>query len=208
MVFQVNSNKSNGEYDLLYKIILIGDSGVGKSSILLRYIDNCFTDSFISTIGVDFKISTMEMDGKIIKLQIWDTAGQERFRTITSSYYRGAHAIIIAYDVTEHESFNNIETIWIPEIRRNSRDDAKIFLVGTKTDKDRVISQEEGTQMAKKYNITHHNVSSKNNEGIVKLFNDIVYNLNKDYDNIKNNSNKTIQMNNTTLQCKNQSCCF
>ena len=76
MVFQVNSNKSNGEYDLLYKIILIGDSGVGKSSILLRYIDNCFTDSFISTIGVDFKTKTITVSDKKVKLQLWDTAGQ------------------------------------------------------------------------------------------------------------------------------------
>uniref|UniRef100_A0AAQ4PK86 Uncharacterized protein n=1 Tax=Gasterosteus aculeatus aculeatus TaxID=481459 RepID=A0AAQ4PK86_GASAC len=95
--------------DYLFKLLLIGDSGVGKSCLLLRFADDTYTESYISTIGVDFKIRTIDMDSKTVKLQIWDTAGQERFRTITSSYYRGAHGIIIVYDVTDINTRFNIK---------------------------------------------------------------------------------------------------
>jgi len=91
--------------------VLIGDSGVGKSCLLLRFADDTWMDSYISTIGVDFKIRTIELDGKTIKLQIWDTAGQERFRTISSTYYRGAHGIIVVYDVTNQHSFNSVNDV-------------------------------------------------------------------------------------------------
>merc|ERR1712159_656276 len=106
------ASKMNPEYDYLFKLLLIGDSGVGKSCLLFRFADDTYQESYISTIGVDFKIRTVELEGKTIKLQIWDTAGQERFRTITSSYYRGAHGIIVVYDVTDQESFNNVKT-WL-----------------------------------------------------------------------------------------------
>lgn len=121
------------EYDYLFKLLLIGDSGVGKSCLLLRFADDTYTESYISTIGVDFKIRTIELDGKTIKLQIWDTAGQERFRTITSSYYRGAHGIIIVYDVTDMETFNNVKT-WLNEIEKYATDSVNKLLVGNKCD--------------------------------------------------------------------------
>lgn len=91
-----------------------GDSGVGKSCLLLRFADDTWMDSYISTIGVDFKIRTVELDGKTIKLQIWDTAGQERFRTISSTYYRGAHGIIVVYDVTNKTSFDSVNDVRTP----------------------------------------------------------------------------------------------
>eukprot|EP01105_Mastigella_eilhardi_P012336 TRINITY_DN2827_c0_g1_i2.p1 TRINITY_DN2827_c0_g1~~TRINITY_DN2827_c0_g1_i2.p1 ORF type:complete len:177 (-),score=29.52 TRINITY_DN2827_c0_g1_i2:437-967(-) len=96
-------------YDHLIKLLLIGDSGVGKSCLLLRFSDDSFTPSFITTIGIDFKIRTLELDGKRIKLQIWDTAGQERFRTITTAYYRGAMGILLVYDVTDEKSFSSTQ---------------------------------------------------------------------------------------------------
>ncbi|KAG7279340.1 hypothetical protein CRUP_001248 [Coryphaenoides rupestris] len=123
----------NPEYDYLFKLLLIGDSGVGKSCLLLRFADDTYTDSYITTIGVDFKIRTIELDGKTIKLQIWDTAGQERFRTITSSYYRGAHGIIVVYDTTDQDSFNNVKQ-WLQEIDRYASENVNKLLVGNKCD--------------------------------------------------------------------------
>ena len=96
------------EYDHLFKVLLVGSSGVGKSSLLVRYSDDIFSENFQPTIGVDFKIRTMELDQKKIKLQIWDTAGQCRFKTITQSYYKGAHGIIVAFDLTDRQSFLDI----------------------------------------------------------------------------------------------------
>merc|ERR1711936_121238 len=102
--FQSNRMSINLAYDHLFKLLLIGDSGVGKSSLILRFADDTFNGSFIPTIGVDFKVKTVDVGGTKIKMQIWDTAGQERFRTIVSTYYRGAHGIIVVYDVTDRQS--------------------------------------------------------------------------------------------------------
>jgi len=123
----------NPEYDYLFKLLLIGDSGVGKSCLLLRFADDTYTESYISTIGVDFKIRTIELDGKTIKLQIWDTAGQERFRTITSSYYRGAHGIIVVYDITDAQTFASVKQ-WLSEIERFACENVNRLLVGNKSD--------------------------------------------------------------------------
>merc|ERR1719375_307170 len=129
------------DYDHLFKLVLIGDSGVGKSCLLQRFADDAFTDSYITTIGVDFRFKTIPVDKKTIKLQIWDTAGQERFRTITSAYYRGADGIIMVYDTTDRESFDHIDS-WVQEVDKYATDGTCKILVGNKCDSedDRVIS--------------------------------------------------------------------
>ncbi|RVE65193.1 hypothetical protein OJAV_G00134130 [Oryzias javanicus] len=161
----------NPEYDYLFKLLLIGDSGVGKSCLLLRFADDTYTESYISTIGVDFKIRTIDMDGKTVKLQIWDTAGQERFRTITSSYYRGAHGIIIVYDVTEQESFNNVRQ-WLDEIDRYACENVSRLLVGNKSDLvgKKVVDAATAQDLASSLKIPFLETSAKSSDNVEKAF--------------------------------------
>ncbi|CAA0833589.1 Ras-related protein RABD1 [Striga hermonthica] len=161
----------SGEYDYLFKLLLIGDSSVGKSCLLLRFSDDAYVDSYISTIGVDFKIRTVESDGKTIKLQIWDTAGQERFRTITSSYYRGAHGIIIVYDVTEMESFNNVKQ-WLNEIDRYASDNVCKLLVGNKCDlaDSKVVDTQTAKAFADELGIPFLETSAKDSINVEQAF--------------------------------------
>eukprot|EP01084_Bolivina_argentea_P124721 220988_1 len=159
------------EYDYLFKLLLIGDSGVGKSCFLLRFADDTYTESYISTIGVDFKIRTIDLDGKTIKLQIWDTAGQERFRTITSSYYRGSHGIILVYDVTEKESFDNIRQ-WLFEIDRYASENVCKLIVGNKCDLSdkRVINYDVGKEFADDLAIPFLETSAKDSTNVEQAF--------------------------------------
>ncbi|CAO2819463.1 unnamed protein product [Amaranthus hypochondriacus] len=161
----------NSEYDYLFKLLLIGDSGVGKSCLLLRFADDAYLESYISTIGVDFKIRTVEQDGKSVKLQIWDTAGQERFRTITSSYYRGAHGIIVVYDVTDQKSFDNVKQ-WLNEIDRYASDSVNKLLVGNKCDltANKVVSYETGKAFADEIGIPFLETSAKSATNVEQAF--------------------------------------
>lgn len=157
--------------DYLFKLLLIGDSGVGKSCLLLRFADDTYTESYISTTGVDFKIRTVERDGKTIKLQIWDTAGQERFRTITSSYYRGAHGIIVVYDVTDQESFNNVKQ-WLQEIDRYASDGVNKLLIGNKADlvDKKVVDTKDAMEFANKLHIPFLETSAKDRMNVELAF--------------------------------------
>ncbi|KCV68580.1 Ras-like protein Rab-1A, variant 2 [Fonticula alba] len=161
----------NSEYDYLFKLLLIGDSGVGKSCLLLRFADDTYTESYISTIGVDFKIRTIELDGRTIKLQIWDTAGQDRFRTITSSYYRGAHGIIVVYDVTDQETFTNVRG-WLQEIDRFASDSVNKLLVGNKADlvSKKVVDFAAAKEFADSVNIPLIETSAKTSTNVDEAF--------------------------------------
>lgn len=158
-------------YDLLFKLLLIGDSGVGKTCVLFRFSDDAFNTTFISTIGIDFKIKTVELNGKKIKLQIWDTAGQERFHTITTSYYRGANGIMLVYDITNPKSFDNISK-WLRNIEEHASEDVERMLLGNKCDMEekRMISKERGEQISREHGIKFYETSAKNNINIEKAF--------------------------------------
>lgn len=121
------------DYDAIYKIVVIGNSSVGKSTMLLRYIDNIFEQNYGNTIVVDFKIKTIEQNGQKIKLQIWDTAGQEKFKSILSSYYKGAHGIIVVFDITNKDSFQNVRN-WVDQANRHAKPDSVKILIGNKCD--------------------------------------------------------------------------
>eukprot|EP01087_Luapelamoeba_hula_P015337 TRINITY_DN456_c0_g1_i1.p1 TRINITY_DN456_c0_g1~~TRINITY_DN456_c0_g1_i1.p1 ORF type:complete len:205 (+),score=43.41 TRINITY_DN456_c0_g1_i1:194-808(+) len=173
------------DYDFLYKLLLIGDSGVGKSALLLKFTDNTFSENFISTIGVDFKIRTVNIKGKVIKLQIWDTAGHERFRTITGSYYRGAHGIFVVYDVTDKESFDSAAKLWISELDKHAADDVCKMLIGTKNDlqNERAVQTSEGKKVADQCGALFLETSAKTGDGVEEAFMKLT---NKIFDDRKN----------------------
>eukprot|EP00727_Mastigamoeba_balamuthi_P011974 m51a1_g74 putative rab gtpase (217) ;mRNA; f:238126-239268 len=166
-----SNSGTDSKYDHLIKLLLIGDSGVGKSCLLLRFSDDSFTPSFITTIGIDFKIRTVELEGKRIKLQIWDTAGQERFRTITTAYYRGAMGILLVYDVTDEKSFSNIRN-WIRNIEQHATENVNKILLGNKCDMadKKQVDYERGKALADEYGIRFLETSAKNSINVEEAF--------------------------------------
>jgi len=169
-----NVPEKTEDYDYYFKILIIGDAGVGKSSFLLRFSDNTFTESRINTLGVDFKVRTLNINGSRVKMQIWDTAGQERFSSITITYYRAVQGIIILYDITNRETFTNVNK-WVLQINKYACDCAKIVLVGNKSDmvNDRKVTSKEAEQLAGELNFGFLETSAKNalnvEEGFIKL---------------------------------------
>ena len=164
--------------NVLFKLLLIGDSGVGKSSLLHRFADDIYTDSYISTIGVDFKIKTMSVGDKMVKLQIWDTAGQERFRTITSSYYRGAQGIIVVYDITDVDSFNNVKQ-WLSEIDRYASENVDKLLVGNKSDLEpaRQVTKAMAEEFAESLQVKCIETSAKESSNVDDAFRSMAFTI-------------------------------
>uniref|UniRef100_A0A0D9ZSW6 Uncharacterized protein n=1 Tax=Oryza glumipatula TaxID=40148 RepID=A0A0D9ZSW6_9ORYZ len=170
--------QSQPDFDYLFKLLLIGDSGVGKSSLLLRFTSDSFED-LSPTIGVDFKVKMVNTGGKKLKLAIWDTAGQERFRTLTSSYYRGAQVQIdfSVYDVTRRETFTNLSDIWAKEIDLYSTNqDCIKMLVGNKVDKEseRAVTKKEGIEFAREYGCLFLECSAKTKVNVEQCFEELV----------------------------------
>lgn len=169
-----------GLYDHLFKLLIIGDSGVGKSCLMLRFTDDQFNERQLATIGVDFKVKYLKTDsGRRLKLAVWDTAGQERFRTLTASYYRGAQGIVLVYDVTQPQTFANIKP-WLAEVAAHSTHESAIkMLVANKVDLEgeRQVTREQGEEFALEHSMIYIETSAKTKFKVTQAFDELVYKI-------------------------------
>jgi len=195
-----HDSRNPWEYDLLAKIILVGDSSVGKSCLLMKYADNEFTTAHQATIGVDFRIATQDItvhrNGRQYdmraKMQLWDTAGQERFRAITAGYYRGAHGLLVVYDKTNEESFNNVHT-WMQEIQMHASPNVQLILVANKSDlKSKTqVDTARGKQLADELGIPFIETSAKEGHGVHEAFTRIAQSVAESLNYISHQPNET-----------------
>ena len=203
--------------DYKVKIIIVGDSGVGKTNLISRYASDKFDKNSKATIGVEFIYKTLKINKDIFKIELWDTAGQERYKSITSAYYKGARGAIIVYDITSEKTFTNIET-WIHEVKGKSSNNLQIMIIGNKTDlyKDRKISLEKGIEKAKTLNLHLFEASALDKTNVVEAFNCLFKEIyldikNKSRNNANNyesgNLSKTGVALNTEIKQKKKKCC-
>ena len=173
-----NNNQTNNSYDMIFKIVLIGDSSVGKTNILSKYISDEYDPDTQATIGVELSTKNYTFDNNEVKVQIWDTAGQEKYRSITSSYYKGAHGCLLVYDITRKVTFENIDK-WLAEIKLSSNNEINMVLIGNKCDLEdkREVSIEEAQNKAKLLNMAFMETSALNGTNVEKAFNELVNNV-------------------------------
>ena len=206
-------------YELLYKIIIIGDSGVGKSNILSRYLNDDFNLDSKNTVGVELGTKYLKIKGKGAKLQIWDTAGQERYRSITTSYYKGSHGCFIVYDIANEESFENVDK-WYSEAVKTTSENVSIILVGNKCDLEdqRIITKETGEEKAKNLKCPFFETSAKTKINIDEIFQEITNNIYDKYGDNENESdnidivhedgqNKNVDINQPNQEVEKKGCC-
>ena len=188
---------NNDNYDLILKIVLIGDSGVGKTNILSRYNNNEFSLATQPTVGVEFGNKIIKKENKSIKLQLWDTAGQERYKAITNAFYKGSKGAFVVYDITRKSTFLNIDK-WIGELKTNGSEDILIILVGNKTDLEdkREVSTDDGEKKAKQYGIAFCETSALRGEKIELAFNILIDEIILEIDKAKEKEMKNNKNNN------------
>lgn len=178
-------SQEENSYDIQFKIIILGDSNVGKTSIIDRYCNDLFSEHDI-TIGVSFQQKFITMDQKKLKLAIWDTAGQEKYRTMTKSFYRNIHGVILVYDVTCSESLSNLEKYWIQELETNATNSYQVMLVGNKIDlrdsssSDDFVTTQMGEEIARKHATLFVEASAKSAEGVQNAFEELVLRIMKE----------------------------
>ena len=199
-------------YDLLFKLILIGDSSVGKSNILLKYLKGEFDKNSKATVGVEFGTKNIMINNKKIKIQIWDTAGQERYRSITSAYYKGAKGALIVYDITRKNTFDNIDK-WISDLKLNGDKNICILIVGNKSDlnQQREVDKELGKKKAEMFKTAFMETSALNGENISKAFEEVIeqiYQLNKNAfeENAKKDIDRGVNLNENKDDNKKKCC--
>ena len=192
-------------YNRMSKVVIVGDSGVGKSALMIRFTTERFAQSYQATIGADFAVKTMNVGEQIVKLQVWDTAGQERFRTISQAFYRGANGVILTYDCANEESFKNIQQ-WIDEVDKHASTHVTKVLVGNKSDRsDKVISTERGEALAKELGVAFFEISVKDNIHIDKPFYHLAEEACRQVSLIPNSEGSSI--NQSTPPPKKKGCC-
>ena len=209
-------NSDNVDYDILFKLILVGDSGVGKTNILSRYINNEYSSNSESTVGVEFSTKMLNKNNKKIKVQIWDTAGQERYKSITSVFYKGAKGGFIVYDITRKDTFNSTDK-WINDLKMNGDENISLILIGNKSDlqEQREVSLEDMTKKAELFGVNFCETSALNNTNIDKVFDIVVEDMIKKFDGkneLNNNLNeknmKGVELNNEKKEeVKKKKCC-
>ena len=203
--------------DFVFKIIIVGEAGVGKSCLLRRFVDQNFTENYVNTIGVDFKVKTIELMGKTVKLNLWDSAGQERFRTIVNTYYRGAHGICLVYDITDPDSFMRIGN-WLTEASEQVEQNAKKLIIGTKTDleSNRKVSREAVREFAERLDLATFETSSKSGSNVESAFTELTKLLLEEHGgdmDLQHNDQNTIQLTGNTRsldsqrETKKKKCC-
>ena len=192
----------SSESSKTFKILTIGESGVGKTCILRRFVENKFLKNHLATIGIDFKTKTLNINNQEIKLKIWDTAGQERFRNITTQYYKGADGIVLIYDVTDDASYEKIRD-WMEQILSNTkREDIGLVLLGNKCDMEpRAVTEEQGNKMAEELKVSYFETSALTGQGINEAFNELTRDIMK-RKGVDNGGNENLELNNNISKKK------
>ena len=201
--FQTNDTSPSKSY----KVLLLGNSSVGKTCILIRFSEDTFNDNYEVTIGLNYRIKTITLDNTPIKMQIWDTSGEEKFKAIAKNFYRGAHGVLLVYDICQKNSFLDVKS-WIEQIIENAdNDDIVMILCGNKCDneKERKISKEEGENLAKNYGIPFFECSAKNNFNINEIFETMAQKI---YTKVGNRQSSSVKLTSNSIKKKIGKCCI
>jgi Ras-related protein Rab-1A len=188
--------EDSGYYDLKFKIIVIGESRVGKTSLIKRYTKDQFGGVYLTTVGIDFQDKTIEIEDKKVKLQVWDTAGQERFRNVAKNYFQSSNGFLLVFDITDKESFQKLNDFWMDQLNMHAPKKAKSVLVGNKSDLagQRQVSIEDAEEFAKDNNLKYYEVSAKEGTKVVELFFYLANEIYQSHTYEENNYNKNITL--------------